>query len=246
MQFDVNDFSLEELDALFQDDEEPVTSAGSDDASADAKSTDENQTDVEKKVTESKAFAKRLKESTAAAVNKERENIAKQLGYESYEAMIKEREHKTLTDKGLDPNEVSPIIDELVRKRMDEDPRMKELEEYRAKQIKEFGKKELAEITKLTDGAITRFDQLPKTVIDEWRKTGSLKAAYLAIEGEKLLIKTKSDISKGTTTHMQTPTSNVGTKTNTRLLTDEEKKVWKLFNPKMTDEELNKKLVNKN
>lgn len=252
MQFDVNDFSLEELNALFQDDETPAPSTDDNVTSADATSTEStNNTEstetnnVEDKVTGSKAFAKRLKESTTAAVNKERENIAKQLGYESYEAMIKEREKKKLEDNGLDPEQVSPIIDDLVKKRLNDDPRMKELEEYRAAQIKEFGKKELAEITKLTDGAITRFDQLPKTVIDEWRKTGSLKAAYLAIEGENLIIKTRSNLSKGTTNHLRTPASNIGTETNTRPLTDDEKKIWKLFNPKLTDEELDKKLVNK-
>lgn len=248
MKFDVNDFTLEELDALFQDDETPAPSTDDNDTSADAK-PDENKTegiDVDKKVTESKAFAKRLKESTIAAVNKERENIAKQLGYESYDAMIKEREKKALTESGLDPEQVSPIIEDLVKKRIDDDPRMKELEEYREKQIKEFGKKELAEITKLTDGAITRFDQLPKTVMDEWRRTGSLKSAYLSIEGEKLLMQTRSTISKGNTSHLQTPASNVGPKSNTRTLTDEEKKVWRVFNPKISEEELNKKLVNKN
>ena len=72
-----------------------------------------------------------------------------------------------------------------------------------------------------------------------WTKKGSLKAAYLELEGEKLITKIRSEQSKGSTTHLVSPS---GTKSDTtkRLLTADEKKVWRQFNPRMTEEELNK------
>lgn len=238
----VNEFTMAELDSLFNSEfeqETPPANEGTESQTSD--NTTENKTED---VDTTKAFAKRLKESTDKVRLEEREAIAKSLGYESYEALQKSRETKIIEDKGLDPNEVSPVIEELVKKRLDEDPRMKELTELRKKQIEEFGKRELAEITKLTNGEVTSLSQLPKEVIDAWKTKGSLKAAYMEIEGEKLINKIRSEQSKGSTNHMNSINGSTPEQSNQRPLTDEEKKYWKFFNPKITDEELNKKRVN--
>lgn len=235
--FGVNDDSLKELEALFEEDVEQTPPAAEDNTEPDQS---EN-----KDVSQTKAFAKRLAEEKAKVVNEERENIAKSLGYTSFEELQKTREKKLYEEKGLDPEEVSPIVDELVKQRLDNDPRMKELERFRAKEIEDFGKKELAEITKLTGGEITRLDQLPSDVIDLWKKKGSLKAAYLELKGEELILKVRSEQSKGSTAHLNQLSGNKAPSTEKRPLTAEEKRLWKLFNPSMTDEELNKKLVDK-
>lgn len=236
---DVDGFSIEELDSLFDTDDQPESSPVDD--SAVSQDGQQESTPVDT----TKAFAKRLRESTDKARSEERENIAKTLGYESYAKMLEERQNKVLSDKGLDPTEVSPVIDQLVQERLNNDPRMKELDEYRKQQIKEYGKKELAEITQLTDGAITSFSQLPKEVIDLWSAKGSLKAAYLELEGENLITRIKSEQSKGTTAHLATAAGGAPAPSKQRPLTAEEKEVWKFFNPTMTDEELNNKMVDK-
>lgn len=235
--FGVNDDSLKELEALFEEDvaQTPPTAEGN---------TEPDQSET-KDVSQTKAFAKRLAEEKAKVVNEERENIAKSLGYSSFDELQKSREKKLYEEKGLDPEEVSPIVDELVKQRLDNDPRMKELERFRAKEVEEFGKKELAEITKLTGGEITRLDQLSPDVIDLWKKKGSLKAAYLELKGEELILKARSEQSKGSTAHLNQLSGNKAPNTEKRPLTAEEKRLWKLFNPQMTDEELNKKLVDK-
>ena len=128
-----------------------------------------------------------MKESTDKARQEERETIAKELGYESYDQLQKSRENKVLEDKGLDPEPASEVINELVNKRIEDDPRMKELDELRKQRVKEFGEKELAEISTLTNGKVTKFSQLSKDVIDLWTKKRSLKSAYLELEGEKLI-----------------------------------------------------------
>ena len=232
----VNEFTAAELEALFSDENQPETPpAGNEAESQQATDNKGNNVDVDK----TKAFAKRLKESTDKARLEEREAIAKSLGYESYEAMQKSRENKLLEEKGLDPEQASATIDEIVKKRIEEDPRIKELEEFRRQRVKEFGEKELAEIAKLTNGEVTKFNQLSKEVIDLWTKKGSLKAAYLELEGEKLISKIRSEQSKGSTAHLTNPSGSTA-QSNKRFLNEKEKQIWKQFNPHMTDEELNK------
>ena len=251
-EFGANEFTMEELDQLFNSEFEQETPPANDETNGqnseskpeynnveETKNSDKGSTDT------TKAFAKRLKESTDKARQEERDAIAKSLGYDSYDALQKANEKKMLEDKGLDPEQVSPVIDELLKKRLDEDPRMKELAELRQKQIVEFGKKELAEITTLTNGEITSLAQLPKEVVDLWKKKGSLKSAYLELEGEKLINKMRSEQSKGSTDHLNTPNGPSPEQSKTRPLTDEEKRVYKYFNTNISDEELNKKTYNK-
>lgn len=240
------EFTTEELEALFSDNTTEKTPAPNDETT-DAQDGD-NETvanDKSNNVENTKAFATRLKASTDKARKEERESIAKSFGYESYDAMIKARERKTYEDKGLDPDEVSPIVDELVKQKLDADPRMQELAEFRKRQVAEFGKQELAEITKLTSGKITAFNQLSKEVLDAWQKEGSLKTAYLKIEGENLITQMRSEQSKGSAEHLGNPNGSSPANTTQRHLTDKEKQMWRFFNPKVTDEELNKKMVDK-
>lgn len=244
----VNDLSLEELEELFKDDVQPTPPSENDTTPPEATPTNDvdntntNKDDASKDAT--KSFAKRLAEEKAKFVKEEREIIAKSLGFNSFEELQKNRERKLYEDKGFNPEEVSPLINELVEQKINSDPRMKELEQLRAKQIEEFGKKELAEITKLTNGEITKLSQLPKEVIDLWKQKGSLKKAYIELEGEKLIIKNLSEQSKGSTGHLTNLSGNSNNDTK-RHLTDDEKKLWKYFNPSMTDEDLNNKLVDK-
>lgn len=240
----VNEFTAEELEELFRDDIQPETPP-----TEPKKTEPQNETETETtekpagEVDKTKAFAKRLKESTEKVRNEERETIAKSLGYASYEELQKSREKQILEDNGLDPTQASEAIDKLVKQRIEEDPRIKELDELRKQRVKEFGEKELAEISKLTNGEVTQFSQLSKEVIDLWTKKGSLKSAFLELEGEKLITKIRSEQSKGTTSHLQSPSGPNPAGGNKRLLNEQEKKVWKQFNPRMTDEELNKIMV---
>ena len=236
------EFTTEELEALFSDNNQQTTPAANDTGAQDdsTKTIDKSET-----IENTKAFATRLKASTEKARKEERESIAKSFGYESYEAMMKEKERKTYEDKGLDPDEVSPIVDELVKQRLDSDPRMQELAEFRKKQVEEFGKQELAEITKLTDGRITDFKQLSKEVLEEWQKSGSLKSAYLKLEGENLITQMRSERSRGSASHLGGPNGTSPSSGGQRHLTNEEKQMWKFFNPNVSDEELNKKMIDR-
>lgn len=243
-----NEFTFEELEELFKDDTQQETppAEGNAEPQSDVQtdSNDSKKSDADK-IEQTKAFAHRLRESTDKARREEREAIAKSFGYDSYDDMIRQRESQLIKDKGLDPEDVSPVLDELLKQRLDNDPRMKELEDLRKKNLVEYGKKELSEISKLTGGQITRIEQLSKEVIDEWKKSGSLKQAYLKLEGENLISKLRNERHRGSTDHLSTPGSSNPAPSNKRLLTNEEKQMWKLFNPGISDEELNKKTTDK-
>lgn len=239
----VNEFTAAELEELFSDDIQSDTPPTEKETNPQHNTDTDGKEKLDVDVDKTKAFAKRLKESTDKARQEERDTIAKSLGFNSYDELQKSRETKVLEEKGLDPTQASEAIDELVKKRIENDPRMKELDELRKQRVKEFGEKELAEISKLTNGEVTKFSQLSKEVIDLWTKKGSLKAAYMELEGEKLINKIRSEQSKGSTSHLSNPSGSAGSNGNKRLLTEQEKRVWKQFNPRMTDEELNKMMV---
>ena len=205
---------------------------------------------TEKPVTETQAFARRLKEEKEKARNEERESIAKSLGYESYAAMQKSREEDILKESGFDPEEVSPVVEQLVEKRLSEDPRLKELDRYRQERVNTWAQKELKELKELTNGKITKLEDVPKDVLDLWKTKGSLKAAYLELQGEALIREMQTGIASGqnrsTTAHLKSPNGTPAPLTdNKRPLTDKERKVYKMFNPNVTEEELSKMFKDK-
>ena len=123
-----NDFTLEELEALFQEEEQgtpPVV------------------TEVTPPATEppeQKLSGKEGAKVVAERINAERKSIAEKMGYASYEEMLtaqqeraeadkKAKEEQLIKDKGLDPEDVKGIYEELLK----DDPRMKELESFRKK-----------------------------------------------------------------------------------------------------------------
>lgn len=236
----VNEFTPEELAELFRDEDTQTPPSATQETTPPAATPAANEQPSSVETT--KAFAKRLAEVTDKKVNETREQVAKEAGYNSYADMIKAKETKMLTDKGLNPEDVSPVIEELVKTRLDQDPRIKELEEVRKQRVQEFAKRELGEISKLTNGEITTLEQLPKEVIEIWKTTGSLKAAFLQVKGEELILKAAATTGKGSTTHLASPSGTTTPTSKTRPLTDEEKRTYKYFNPNITDEELNKKV----
>lgn len=235
-----NILTSEEIDELFRDDDEQETPPANDNPATSDTVDDTSASDGTDAVDTTKAFSRRLKESTEKARREEREAIAKSLGYDSYEALRQAQEKKMFDDRGLDAEEVAPLVNEIVEQRLREDPRMEELSKLRAKQVEEFGRQELAEITRLTNGKITSLAQLPKEVIDLWKKKGSLKAAYLELEGERLITELRSEHSKGSTAHMNTPSTTSNGSSGKRTLTAEERNMYKFFNPGMKDEDLDK------
>ena len=180
-EFGENDFTIEELEKLFSEDDEQTTPAAEETEVHDEQPVENVEKSKEDDIARTKAFSKRLSEATA----KERDKVAREAGYDSYEDMKAKRQKNMLEEEGLDPERISPIVDKLVQQKLAEDPRMQELEKYREQQVKEYGKQQLKELSELTNGEISKFEQIPADVMEEWKKTGSLKSAYLKLKGEE-------------------------------------------------------------
>lgn len=242
-----DDFTLDDLDR-FLSGEGDATPASNEEGGQKSQSTptEPAQSGEQKPdVTETKAFANRLKEATTKARNEERDAIAKELGYESYADMQKKRQDQMLEEKGFDPAEVSPIVEELVERRIAEDPRFKELDSIREQKMKEWAEKELKDLSDLTGGRVKTLADVPKPVIDRWKATGSLKSAYMELEGENLIRSMRNtangEATRGSTAHMSSPTSTPNNvHVETRPYTDREKDIYRLFNPDVKEEELSK------
>lgn len=189
-----------------------------------------------------KEMSKRINEVRAKTERETRDAMAKELGYDNYEAMKKANEKQVLRDAGLDDAEIEPIVQKLVEKRFAEDPRMKRLEEYEQRDKANFVNEQLKEVNKLTGLNYKDVSELPQEVLTMWEKTGNLKQAYLATQGETLLTKSLAGKQNGSLAHLANPGST-GVGVKERPLTAEEKDIWRMVNPDITDEELSKKTM---
>lgn len=242
-----NEITIEDIENLLNGEDATTPVAIETEDGSQGTQTDDTpgETPAANTVTETQAFAHRLKEATTKARNEERDNIAKSLGYENYADMQKKREIEMLRDKGLDPEDVSPVVQQLVEQRLAEDPRLQELDNYRQERVNAWAQKELTELKELTDGQITSLKDVPQDVIELWKTKGSLKAAYLELRGETLIREMRAGIasgqSRGSTSHLTGPQGTPASRNaNKRPFTDKEREVYKLFNPGITDEQLSK------
>lgn len=166
------------------------------------------------------------------------EKIAKELGYESYDAMKKAKTEKTIKDAGFDPKDVEEILEPLLKQRLSDDPRLKKLEEYEKREQDRYVEQQLASINQAT-GQQLKIEDLPKETLELWAKGIELEQAYYATQGKEILTKGVSQVSQGSMTHLA-PAGGVGS-VKTRKLTAEEKDMWRSIVPGITEEELAKK-----
>lgn len=223
-----------DIDDLFKDpEEEKPQEPKSDDANKDNKNEASDIT---------KGVSKRINEVRAATEKETRDAVAKEAGYENYEALQKAKEKQILKDAGLNDEDIEPVVQKLLNKRLAEDPRMKKLEEFEAREKANFVKEQLKEINKFAGTGYKDVSELPQEVISMWEKTGNLKQAYLAIQGENLIGKNIAGKQNGTLSHLANPGS-VGTSAKERPLTEAEKDMWRMVIPDITDDELSKKTM---
>lgn len=220
-----------DIDDLFKDPEETQTS------------DKENEADTKTEPSEmTKAVSNRINEVKIKTERDTKDAIAKELGYDSYEALQKSKERDILKEAGLNDEDIEPIIQKLVDKRFAEDPRMKRLEEIEAKEKAIFVKDQLKDINKFAGTNFKDVKELPNEVLVMWEKTGNLKQAYLAVQGEAIISKSLAGNHNGSLAHLANPGTN-GTGVKERPLTEEEKDIWRMTIPDITEEELNKKTM---
>lgn len=199
---------------------------------ANAEETEEVETPTSpvEQVDQTKAFAKRLKEETAKAKLEAREEIAKSFGYDSWDDYYNSQTNSKLLDKGLDPDSVRPVLEDLIKN----DPQYIEAMKYKAE--KEELEKEIFasnSIKALNEEMGTDFksvQELGSQVIDLWNKGIPLAQAYAAYNYDKIrqnAIK-KSNAEDNGKSHLKTLTGG-NDKTQTRELSQDELSIFKAF-----------------
>lgn len=185
-----------------------------------------------------KAMSERINAVRAKTEKETRDKIAKDLGYETYEEMKKAQQQKMLEDHGYNPDELEKVIEPLIKKRLEDDPRFQELESLKQRDKELYIEAQLKAINDGT-GQKLKISDLSKETLDLWAKGLELEQAYYATQGKKVVSAITNKLRDGSLEHLA-PASGVGT-IKTRKLTDQEKAMWKSLHPDMTDEELSKK-----
>lgn len=217
-----------DIDDLFKDPED----------SQPQKTSNEPGAKPEEQMTE--AVTKRINEVRAKTEKETKDKIAKELGFENYEAMQKANKDKLIKDNGLNPEDVNKIIDPLVESAIANDPRIKKLAEYEEREKAKYISEQLAAINKTTGQKLTVKDLSPE-VLDLWGKGIDLEQAYYAVNGKNILSGRTSKDEQGSLEHLA-PGSNAK-KGKVRLLTDTEKEMYRAIIPGITEEELAKKTI---
>ncbi len=190
----------------------------------------------EKKVELTKVMTDRINEVKAKAEATVRDEIAKDLGFENFEAMQKAKDKKIITEAGYDPEELEKIMSPMLEKRLASDPRMQRLQQLEEQDKQSYMTAQLAEIEKLTGLKVKETD-LSKETLDLVGKGVPLAQAYIAANSAKII----SGNNRGTTDHMA---SGGGTgQVKTRSMTQDEKALYKSIYPDVSDEALNKKTL---
>lgn len=231
---DVLDVSI---DDLFNDEEDSQTS----DNSQEQTSNSDDSKNEEESMNLTKNMSKRINDVRRKTELEVQERVAKQAGYESYEDMMKATERKIVEDQGYDPDEISALLEPLIEKRLATDPRFKKLEEIENREKDDYLAKQLAEINKVSDVKYKSVNDLPDDTIQLFGKGIDLKQAFYATHGEGLISKAANKANNGSLNHMAPLPNGNGVKT--RGLTAEEKDMYRMIIPGITEEELSKKTI---
>lgn len=222
------------VDDLFKDPEESLTRDNSQDQNSNDSKNDGNENLT-------KNMTKRINEVRRKTELEVQDRVAKQAGYESYEDMMKATERKIVEDHGYDPDEINKMLEPLIEKRLSNDPRFKKLEEIESREKDDYLAKQLAEINKVSDIKYKSVNDLPDDTIQLFGKGIDLKQAFYATHGEGLINKAANKANNGTLTHLAPLPNGNGVKT--RGLTAEEKDMYRMIIPGITEEELSKKTI---
>lgn len=179
-------------------------------------------------------MTKRINEVRAKTEKETKEALAKELGYDSYEAMKKAKEAEIIKGAGYNAEDLSKVIDPILEERLKNDPRLARLQEYENREREAYIETQLKAINETTGQNLKKSD-LPKETLDLWAKGLDLEQAYYATHGKQIVAKAAT----GSLTHMAS-TPGQG-KVKTRPLTAEEKALYRSINPSITEEELSKK-----
>jgi hypothetical protein len=188
-------------------------------------------------ITETQAFAKRLKEEKAKAKKEALEDLAQSFGYSTYDEYLKAQTDTKLIDKGFDPDKVRPVIEDLIQK----DPRyiaaIQKAQEYEALEKELFAKNSIETLNATFGTNYKSINELDPETIRMWNEGTPIEKAFAANNYDKIRELTLKTVKNASKDHLKDVAGN-NIKTETRIPTDTEIKMFKILNPGITDEQI--------
>lgn len=173
-------------------------------------------------VDQTKAFATRLKEEKAKAKLEAKEEIAKSFGFSNWQEYADSMTNKSLLEKGLDPEEVRPVIKDLLKN----DPEYIEAMKYKAE--KEELEKEIFASNSIQDlnakfgTSFKSVNELDEETIKMWNNGVPLDKAYAANNWNKIVESAVKKVSMDNgKSHLKTVTGSSEQKSGKQISTDE-------------------------
>lgn len=192
-----------------------------------------------------KAFSKRLKEETIKIREEERANLAKTLGYETYDDMVKHQQDNKLLQDGYDPETIRPILNDLLKTTPEYQEAMQYKKEKEELEKELFASDSIKMLNSTFGTTFTSINDLDKDTIDLWNKGIPLDRAYAASNYKTLTKPTPQPKQQTGKEHMQ-PVEKGATKSDVRVATEDDIRRFRIFNPSATVEEINKFINNEN
>ena len=192
-----------------------------------------------------KAFSKRLKEETIKIREEERANLAKTLGYETYDDMVKHQPDNKLLQDGYDPETIRPILNDLLKTTPEYQEAMQYKKEKEELEKELFASDSIKMLNSTFGTTFTSINDLDKDTIDLWNKGVPLDRAYAASNYKTLTKPTPQPKQQTGKEHMQ-PVEKGATKSDVRVATEDDIRRFRIFNPSATVEEINKFINNEN
>ena len=192
---------------------------------------------------ETKAYSERLKKDREKIRNEERrvlqEEQAQSLGYESWEEFVKESTNKKLIDEGLDPDRVTPLLKDLIKK----DPEYQEALRYKKEkeeyESKVWAKTQLEQLNSKFNTNFKDVEELDDETIEMWNNGIALEKAFVANNFDKIKDSKlkKSKINDASKKHLKS-VSGGGTAGTPIVVTEDEVQAFKSVNPDATKEDI--------
>ena len=204
--------------------------------------TEQNQSTppVEKEVDVTKIVSKRISEEREKIRKEALDEQAQSMGYVNHEEFVKVMTDDKISKTGLDPEEVKPLIKDLLK----EDPEYKEALRYKKEkeelEKKMWAKQEIERLNKRFGTTISDVSDLAQEVVKLWNTGIPLEKAYAAENIDKITeLATKRIQTGGKTIWCKVPGGGNPTQT-TRIITEDDIRRMKRINPDKTEEQIRK------
>lgn len=212
--------------------------AANDDFQDENPSVPPTEPETDKTVNSTKAYSERLNKDRERIRSEERDGIAKSFGYENWAEYLDAQTNNSLLEKGLDPEQIKPLIKDAIKN----DPDY--MEAMRIKQEKEkleatiWANDELKRLNEKFGLSFKKVEDLGKETIDLWNSGMSLDKAYAANHYEDIrnsAIRRAKEINDGKSHLTDT---NAGNQVAVKTISSEQMRVFKALNPRASEEQI--------